>query len=239
MKLCTKTGICGATLAAAMGLTASNAQADWTGKGEAGLVIASGNTETKTVSAKLGLVDTFDPWKFAYDLSAIKASTSGLETIERYTAGEQTNYKIDEHSFLFGALDYKDDKFSGFLYQADAMAGYGYQFYDTKKIKLSVQAGAGYRKSKDDLGHDSQGKAVGTAGMNYENAITDTTKVLDKFTVVSGSDNTQMHNFLGLEVKMSTKLALSVGLDVQRNSHPPVPKKPTDELTTVAIVYAF
>jgi putative salt-induced outer membrane protein YdiY len=75
--------------------------------------------------------------------------------------------------------------------------------------------------------------------MNYENAITDTTKVLDKFSVVTGSSNTFLHNFLGLEVKMSTALALSVGFDVQRNSRPPAPKKPTDELTTLALVYAF
>ena len=75
--------------------------------------------------------------------------------------------------------------------------------------------------------------------MNYENAITETTKILDKASVVAGSANTQIRNFLGLEVKMSTALALSVGLDVQRNSRPPAPKKATDELTTVAIVYSF
>jgi len=235
----TNNALSGAILAAVLAVAATDAQADWTGKGEAGLVMASGNTDSKTASAKLGLVDAFDAWKFAYDFSALKASTSGVDSAERYTADEQTNYKFDAHSFVFGGVDYQNDKFSGFLYQADATAGYGYQFYDDKKIKLSVQIGAGYRKSKDDLGDPSQGNAVGTVGMNYENAITDTTKVLDKFSVVSGSTNTQMRNFLGLEVKMSTKLALSVGLDIQRNSSPPAPKKPTDELTTVAIVYAF
>jgi putative salt-induced outer membrane protein len=229
----------GALSAALLALAAGAAHADWTGKGEAGLVIASGNTDSKTASAKLAATDTYGLWKHQFDLSILKASTSGVNSAERYTAGEQTNYKLDEHSFAFGGLDYQDDKFSGFLYQADAVGGYGYQFYDTKMVKLSAQIGVGYRKSKDDLGDKSKGNAVGTAGMNYENAITDSTKVLDKFSVVAGSSNTQMRNFLGLEVKMNTALALSVGFDVQRNSRPPAPKKPTDELTTVAIVYAF
>lgn len=224
---------------AAIGFAAGPAHADWTGKGEAGLVSASGNTDSKTVSAKLGATDVDGDWKHQFDLSVLRASTSGVKSAERYTLGEQSNYKLDLHSFVFGAVDYQNDKFSGFLYQADVTGGYGYQFYDTKKIKLSTQVGVGYRKSKDNTGDESKGNAVGTAGMNYENAITETTKILDKASVVAGSANTQIRNFLGLEVKMSTALALSVGLDVQRNSRPPAPKKATDELTTVAIVYSF
>ncbi len=224
---------------ALLGLGAAPAHADWTGKGEAGLVAASGNTDSKTVSAKLGLTDTLDLWKHQFDLSVLRASTAGVNSAERYTAGEQSNYKLDDHSFVFGAFDYQNDKFSGFLYQSDVTGGYGYQFYDTKTIKLSAQVGVGYRKIKDDLGNPSQGNAVGTAGFNYENAVTATTKILDKFSVVAGSANTQLRNFLGVEVKMSTALALSAGLDVQRNSRPPAPKKPTDTLTTVAIVYSF
>jgi putative salt-induced outer membrane protein len=229
----------GALTASLLALSMGAAHADWSGKGEAGLVLASGNTDSKTASAKLAATDAYDAWKHQFDLAILKASTSGVESAQRYTADEQTNYKLDEHSFVFGGVDYQNDKFSGFLYQADATGGYGYQFYDTKTVKLSAQVGVGYRKSKDDLGDQSKGNAVGTAGMNYENAITGTTKILDKFSVVAGSANTQLRNFLGLEVKMSTKLALSLGLDVQRNSRPPAPKKPTDELTTVAIVYAF
>ena len=188
---------------------------------------------------QLGLTDVDDAWKHQFDLAVLRASTSGVDTAERYTAGEQTNYKLDDHSFVFGGLDYQNDKFSGFLYQSDVTGGYGYQFYDTKKIKLSAQIGVGYRKTKDDLGNPSKGNGVGTAGLNYENAITETTKIVDKFSVVAGSANTLLHNFLGVEVKMSTALALSAGLDVQRNSRPPEPKKPTDTLTTVAIVYSF
>jgi putative salt-induced outer membrane protein YdiY len=63
--------------------------------------------------------------------------------------------------------------------------------------------------------------------------------MFDSFSVVSGTTNTQVKNFLRLEVKMSDKLALSVGLDVQHNSRAPTPKKSNDERTTIAIVYAF
>jgi putative salt-induced outer membrane protein YdiY len=68
---------------------------------------------------------------------------------------------------------------------------------------------------------------------------TATTKVLDKFSDVSGTTNAQLKNFLGLDVKMSDKLALSAGLDVEHNSRAPTPKKSNDEMTTIAIVYAF
>jgi putative salt-induced outer membrane protein len=69
--------------------------------------------------------------------------------------------------------------------------------------------------------------------------LTATTNIVDKFHLESGSDNTLLSNFSGVEVKMSNALALSVGLDVQHNTKPPAPRKKTDTVTTVNLVYAF
>ena len=220
-------------------LTAGTAQADWQGKGEAGVVLASGNTDSRTINGKLGLTDTWDAWKEIIDLSFLKASASGTDTANKFLASSQTNYAINDRAFWFGGLEYQHDEFSGFLFQANATTGLGYKFYDTSNMKLSGQIGVGVRRLKnDETGADSDG-AIWTAGMNYENVLTATTKLVDKLGIESGSANTQIHNFIGLEVKMSTALALSVGFDVTHNSQPPAPRKATDELTTVNLVFAF
>jgi putative salt-induced outer membrane protein len=83
------------------------------------------------------------------------------------------------------------------------------------------------------------GNAVAVGAVDYEHTLTTTTKVVDHFHVESGKDDTQLTNFLGLEVKMSTALALSVGLDVRDNTSPPAPKKKIDTVTTLNLVYAF
>lgn len=213
--------------------------AGWQGKGEAGLVFARGNSVADTINFKLGMSKEMEQWKHALEMSALRASTNGVESAERYMAGWQSDYKVSARTFWFSGLRYENDKFSGFDYQASASTGLGYKFYDTEKIKLSAQGGAGYRRLSNSVTGESTGELVFVAGMDYENKLTATTKVVDKFHTESGSSNTLLTNFLGLEVKMSDTLALSVGLDVRDNTKPPAGKKKVDTVSTVNLVYAF
>lgn len=215
------------------------ARADWAGKGELGYVAANGNSEATTLDAKLDLNDAWGLWKQDFNLSALRASTSGTETAERYVAQSQTNYALTQRSFWFGALSYTEDKFSGFQYQADANTGYGYKIFDAKDLKLSTQIGVGYGKLKYSTNGETHGNAVYTFGANFEDALTSTTKLVDHFDYTGSSPDSLLHNFIGLEVKISTALALALGYDVRHNSSPPAPKKTTDTLTTVNLAYSF
>jgi putative salt-induced outer membrane protein len=218
---------------------AGAAQAEWKGKGEAGIVFARGNTDADTINLKLGLVGEVDSWKHTLDVAALRASTDGVKSADRYTAGWQSDYQFSKKTFWFGGLRYENDKFSGFEYQASASTGLGYRFYDSDVTKLSGQIGAGYRRMQDSSTLATTGNAVAVGAVDYEHTLTTTTKVVDHFHVESGKDDTQLTNFLGLEVKMSTALALSVGLDVRDNTSPPAPKKKIDTVTTLNLVYAF
>jgi putative salt-induced outer membrane protein len=216
------------------------AHADWKGKGEAGMVFARGNTVADTINAKLAMADQVGDWKHSLDVAALRASTNGIQSANRYSAGWQSDYAISKQAFWFGGLRYENDKFSGFDYQASLSTGYGYKFYDTDKVKLSGQVGVGYRRMKEAPPSGATiGNAIAVGGFDYENLLTATTKVVDHFHVESGKDNTQLANFLGLEVKMSDRLALAVGIDVRDNTSPPPPKKKIDTVTTVNLVYAF
>jgi putative salt-induced outer membrane protein len=211
----------------------------WQGKGEAGIVFARGNTEADTINLKLGMSHEVDLWKHSLEMAALRATNRGVKSADRYMAGWQSDYKISARTFAFGALRYERDKLSAFDYQASLSAGLGYKFYDTDTIKLSGQAGVGYRRLKDNLTGNTSGDAVFVAGMDYENKLTATTKVVDKFRAEAGSKNTLLANFLGIEVKMSDALALSVGLDVRDNTKAVSPLKKVDTVSTVNLVYAF
>ncbi|MCC7462540.1 MAG: DUF481 domain-containing protein [Gammaproteobacteria bacterium] len=224
-------------------LAAAAAQAEWQGKGEAGIVFARGNTQTDTINLKLGMSTTVERWKHELGLAALRASNDGTRTADRYLATWQSDYNFSSRSFWFGGLRYENDKFSGFKYSASATSGLGYKFIDTEAVKLAGQVGVGFRRIETEATLTTPGttsnNAIVTAGLNYENQLTATTKLVDKFTVEAGSDNTLLTNFIGVEVKMTTALALAVGLDVHHNTKPPAPLKKTDTLTTVNLVYAF
>lgn len=211
----------------------------WKGKGEAGIVFARGNTDADTINLKLAMSDEIERWKHSLEMAALRATNGGVKSADRYMAGWQSDYKLSARTFAFGALRYEKDRFSAFDYQASASTGLGYKLFDTDRIKLSAQAGAGYRRLKNSVSGDTSGDAVFVAGMDYENKLTASTKVVDKFHAESGSDNTLLANFLGIEVKMSDALALAVGYDVRDNTKVPPGVKKLDTVSTVNLVYAF
>lgn len=226
-----------AALAATLCSTA--AHAEWEGKGELGLVIARGNTETETISAKADMTTESGPWKHLVGFSALRSTSSNVTTADRYEVHGQSDYSLSARSYVLGALRYENDEFSPYTYQAVAAMGYGYKFYDTEDTKLSVELGVGYRRTEDRLTGEEQGDAIARGGMNYENKITDSTVVYDKLLVESGSDNTFIQNELGVKVAMNASLALSVAYLVRYNTDVDPPLEDMDELLTANLVFSF
>src|ERR1700754_2632380 len=93
-------------------LAISPAHADWTGKGEAGLVISSGNTETTSANAKINLARESGAWKNSFGLAGLYASDDVGRTAQRWEAFTQSDYNFTPKTFWFGAARYEDDEFS-------------------------------------------------------------------------------------------------------------------------------
>lgn len=224
----------------------------WTGKGQAGYVSSKGNSDSKSANVILDAALVEGPWKHALHLDGLYGQSAGIVSAERWGTLWQSNYDFSPDWFTFGALRYQHDMFSGFQYQASGTVGLGYNIFDTDKTKLSAQVGVGYRKLrpedliKDDTGAvvdrivaPAEGNAVGTFGATFSQVLSSTTTLSDKLMVESGSSDTLTTNALALAVKISTKLALSVGYNVQHNTKPPAGLKKLDTLQTINLVYAF
>ncbi len=224
----------------------------WTGKGQAGYVSSQGNSQAKSANAAIDLGYLDGPWSHAFHLGGLYGQSSGVLSAERWDTLWQTNYSLTADLYTFGALRYQHDMFSGFNYQASAAAGLGYKFIDTDATRLSAQVGVGYQVLRpEDITKDasgavidrtlepSEGSVIGTLGVTYSQALTSTTTLSDNLLVNAGSINTLVTNALALTVKMSTKLALSLGYAIQDNTKPPAGLKKLDTLTTVNLVYAF
>ena len=85
----------------------------------------------------------------------------------------------------------------------------------------------------------ADGQAIVSAGLDYSQALSSTTALSDKLLVEAGSNNTLITNTLALSVKMSTRLALSLGYTLQDNTRPPPGLKYLDTTENVNLVYAF
>jgi putative salt-induced outer membrane protein len=222
------------------------------GKGQFGFLSAHGNTDSESVNGKIDLQRYDGPWKNQFALEGLYGQNSGITSAERWEARGQSSYTVSGDLYAFGALRYEHDLFDGFEYQASVTGGMGYKILDSDSDKLSAQAGLGYRSSrpetiiKDPSGAvisrtplDVENEAIFTAGVDYLHAFNKSTTLTNKFLVEAGSSNTMLHDEIALTVKMSTKLALSVGYGITDNTKPPAPLKQIDTVATVNLVFAF
>ena len=222
----------------------------WTGKGQGGLLISSGNSSATSLNAKLDLAETDGPWKNTVAVGGLYGKNSGITSGERLEGRYELDHTLSDRLFWFGSLGAIKDLFSGFNYQATATSGIGYKFINTADTKLAGLLGLGYQRlqtqtlTKDAAGAVTQringpakGDLVGTAGLTLEQTLTASTKLTDQLLVTSGSLNTALANDLALTVSMSDALALSLGYGIRYNTDPAAGVKKLDQVTTVNIVY--
>jgi putative salt-induced outer membrane protein len=238
-------------LLATSGILASTAaRADWTGKGEAGLLVSRGNADATTGNLKLDLAKQDGQWKNAFGIAALYGKNASFVTAQRIEGRYQLDHSITERLFWYGALHAEQDKFSGFNYQASLSSGVGYKFIDTEATKLTGTLGVGIRRlqpetlTKSAAGEvlsrvrgEATSGAVANAGIDFSHQLSKTTKILDKLLIESGSSNTSLQNDLALQVSMTDALALSVGYSLHNNTKPPPGAKKLDQLMTVNLVY--
>ena len=233
------------TLAAAclFAFSASPALAQWSGKGEAGLAIASGNTESQSFNAKLEGRHRRDAWENRIAFSGVYVAADDEATAQRWDAAFESRYDISPRTFWYGAVRYEDDRFSGFDYQGTASTGFGRKFIDSDTTKLSAQLGVGYKRfaTRDTLDPFVPGESDDTitlvGGFDFEHQLTETTTLYDRFFFEAANENTYLKNVIGIAVKMTDRMALALALDVRHNTDPPAGFERTDTLTTMNLVY--
>lgn len=225
-------------LAGALLLAAWPAAAQWTGKGEAGIAIASGNTDTRTANARIALAHQQDAWEHGFTLAGLYVRNDGVTTAKRWEAGLQSRFDFMPRTFWYGGLRYEKDRFSGFDHQGLVTTGIGRRFIDSDKTKLLAQAGVGY-KFWEVIGTPNMkdNSVTGVASLEFTHQLTETTSVFDKFGGEFASHNNFLQNELGVAVKINSRFALALAYAVRHNTDPPAGFDKTDTLTTVNLVY--
>lgn len=229
---------------AAVALLASGAmpaQAQWTGKGEAGVAVASGNTKSRTANAKVAVGLKDDAWEHTAALAGLYVRNAGDTTARRWELSGQTRYSFSGNTYWFGGLRYEEDRFSGFDHQGVVTTGLGRKFIDNERTKLSGQAGVGYKFFKVPGAlpgsSDNDSSLAGVASLDFDHKLNDSTSVFNHFGAETTSDNNFLRNDIGVAVKMSDRMALSVAYGLRHNTDPPAGFRKTDTLSTINLVY--
>ena len=215
------------------------ASADWSGKGAFGGVLARGNTDTETINLNIDVANVIDRWTHKAGASWLRTVTNDVTSADRWELRGESDYSLNERSFLFGSLRYEDDLFTDFSYPATAAAGYGYHFIATEQTKFDGRIGAGLRQTELRLTGETDEDVILRGALDYEHKLTATTLIYERFLVESGSNNTYIQNQLGLEVKISDTFALGLDYAVRHNTDVLPGTEETDQVFTANLVYGF
>jgi len=216
-----------------------NEEAGWSGRGELGLALSKGNTESESFLGKFDLAHVTSLRRHAFGASAQYASTDDIESARRYELHGTSGWRLDERSYVYATLRNERDNFGSYEYQWTAAAGYGYEAIRGEAQALSFEAGPGYRFAKDHGVRDRHREAIIRGLADWTLKLTDTASQEDTLLVESGSDNTFALNVFGVKVKVSDSLAMKAGLETRFNSRVEAGIRNTDILTTVNLVYDF
>jgi putative salt-induced outer membrane protein len=236
------------------GIANSAEEKKFSGEGEIGLLITSGNSDTESVNAKLGL--KYETGKMLSE-AKISALYSSEETevdgkkednvsAEKYNYFAKAGYKFNEANYVFITGAYEDDRFSGYDYRTSFTVGYGRKVIQNDTINLNIELGPGYRYDKQhrewingEKKEEIENEAIFRGYGMFSYKFTDTASFQQDVTVETGSDNTVTESVTAVKSQIVGAVSMKASFTLTHHSSPPEDKDKTDTETALTLVYDF
>jgi putative salt-induced outer membrane protein len=210
----------------------------WEGEIELSGNRSTGNTkETGLGLAGKALVDLGE-WRHKFGGLVEFQRSAGTTTKQRFLATYDINYELSARSYVFGMMQYEDDRFGGFEYRFSETAGLGYMVLDNDTFRWSLEAGPGARHTKLEA-QSLDTEFVGFGRSDFLWRFSDHSELSHVLGVFVGSDRTSLDTTLALKMRINGALSARLSYNYRYNSNVPVGNLRTDTLTKAALVYDF
>ena len=218
--------------------------------GEFGLVVAAGNTNTSTMTAKINSSQELKLWSYQIIGDMLyKRSTTEIDgkdvdatSAQKMFLSTQVDYKLNDPSNrIFVYAEYEDKRFSGFDYQASVAAGWSSRLWRDDISELKYSIGPGYAVSKyepDKNLPDSQGLIV-RAAFEYKHHFSQQATFRQFVSAEAATDATKTKSETSLSTKINGSLAMKLTFIMSHDSSIGEERKELDTETAVTLVYQF
>ena len=210
----------------------------WSGSGEAGAFLSTGNTTTQGVAIGVTVAKETRKWKHSLRGFVDYQRQDGVTTRERYLAAYQGNYNITPNLYALATLSYERDEFSGFSRRFAESIGLGYKVINTAAFKLNLEAGPALRQTLFTDGYEDNAFAARGAG-NFLWVISPGYEFSENAAVFYDSYNTSFMSLTALTAKLNGSLSARASFQFNSESNPPLGRKSSDTVSRITIVYAF
>lgn len=163
----------------------------------------------------------------------------GETTKRRWLLGYDLNYAISDRSYVFGSLQYENDRFAGIDYRFTENAGFGYQLIRSEDLTFNIEAGPGSRQTEFLDGADKETEFTGLMRTELVWAISDSASLTHDFVLIWGTDQKTINSTAAIKLKIIGALSGRFSYNYRYNSAPPDLKRETDTVARAGLVYDF
>jgi putative salt-induced outer membrane protein len=210
----------------------------WSGKAALGYLATSGNTESSSLNSAFTIAYATGRWAHSLEATAINASEDDQTSAEAYALGWKTEFNMTDRDFLFGRVNWRKDRFSGYEQQLSESVGYGRRLIDTGVHFLNVELGAGARQA-DLVDGTAEEDFILRGGINYQWKFSETAAFIQDLTAESGPENVYAESVSAIRTSLLGDLALVASYTIKNNSVVPAGSEKTDTFAALALEYAF
>ena len=219
---------------------AEEAKGPWEGSAGLGFFSSSGNSESMNLNADLGLAyNNGSRWTHKLEALALNSDSNDVRSSERYFAGYQADFAINERSYLFGRIEGDKDRFSAYDLRTTEALGYGYKIFDTDTHKWSAELGLGVTQLEPIDGSADISEMISLLSTDYIWKFSPTSEFEQNFDYQIGSDNKYLNSVTSIRAKVWENIGVRLSYNIKNNSDVPVGIEKTDKYTSIGIDYSF
>jgi putative salt-induced outer membrane protein len=210
----------------------------WSGQGEAGGFVSTGNTENR--GAAVGVTLNKESLRFKHMLRGIVdyQEDRGIVSRERYFAGYEGNWKFDRRGFLVLALSWEQDRFTGFTSRFTQALGIGYRLVDTPGLSIAVDGGPALRQTRFVNGVNETALAARLA-VNGKWVISPRLTLTETASYYADNVNSSLLSLTQLTAKLNGRLSARLSFQINNEANPPPGRLSNDTVTRATLVYNF
>jgi putative salt-induced outer membrane protein len=217
----------------------SNGLSLWSGEVELGGSRSTGNTDRDQASGAFKLKHQYGSWLNEAKLHFDYARKDDETSARRFVSSLQSRYGASKGLYAFLFVQYQDDQFSGFDFEVTESGGAGYHIVDSERVTWRLELGPGGRQSVVSESHKTESEFVGRASSEFVWRLSESAKITNDTSVVTGSDRTTTENTIALSTTIIGQLLGRASFQVRHSSSPVTETKATDTLSKFSLAYQF
>ncbi|HTU13190.1 MAG TPA: DUF481 domain-containing protein [Allosphingosinicella sp.] len=210
----------------------------WSGRGEVGASLATGNVDTLGAYASVTAARQGPRWRHEIRAEAAYQETNGTLTQERLMAAYEPRYKVSERLSTYGLLQAERDPVLGYDSRYSLSAGLGYRVLQREGVSVELQGGPAFRHVDPVTGPDENGFS-GRAALDARFTLRPGVQFTQTGSAFLDSRGNTFSATTGLEAQVFGPLAARLSYNVQYESEPTTGRVSTDTLSRITLVYGF